>query len=75
MADYQKKYSLPVAIVRPTLISSVARDPYPGTTMCMAQGWDGGGQVRVRAIGAACTCVLGAGPVPVWVRLGSQKGV
>jgi hypothetical protein len=30
VADYQKCFNLPVAIVRPTLISSVARDPYPG---------------------------------------------
>jgi nucleoside-diphosphate-sugar epimerase len=30
VADYQQHANLPVAIVRPTLISSVARDPYPG---------------------------------------------
>jgi len=30
VADYQKYFNMPVAIVRPTLISSVARDPYPG---------------------------------------------
>lgn len=30
VADYQARFNLPVAIVRPTLISSVARDPYPG---------------------------------------------
>jgi nucleoside-diphosphate-sugar epimerase len=32
VADYQKYFDLPVSIVRPTLISSVARDPYPGGT-------------------------------------------
>jgi nucleoside-diphosphate-sugar epimerase len=30
VADYQHHANMPVAIVRPTLISSVARDPYPG---------------------------------------------
>jgi len=30
VADFHKSYKLPVAIVRPTLISSVAKDPYPG---------------------------------------------
>jgi hypothetical protein len=35
VADYQKRFNMPVAIVRPTLISSVARDPYPGAR----QGW------------------------------------
>jgi len=30
VADYQQTFNMPVAIVRPTLISSVARDPYPG---------------------------------------------
>eukprot|EP00775_Hariotina_reticulata_P006278 gene6278-6517_t len=32
VADFHKSYKLPVAIVRPTLISSVAKDPYPGYT-------------------------------------------
>ncbi|KAF8064520.1 KIN4A [Scenedesmus sp. PABB004] len=32
VADYHKHAKLPVCICRPTLISSVARDPYPGYT-------------------------------------------
>jgi nucleoside-diphosphate-sugar epimerase len=34
VADYQKYFNLPVAIMRPTLISSCARDPYPGRCSC-----------------------------------------
>jgi hypothetical protein len=30
VADFHKHCKLPIAIARPTLISSVARDPYPG---------------------------------------------
>jgi hypothetical protein len=37
VADYQRYFNLPVAIMRPTLISSCARDPYPGEQrMCLA---------------------------------------
>lgn len=32
VANYHRNCKLPVCIVRPTLISSVARDPYPGYT-------------------------------------------
>ena len=28
--DYQQRFSLPVAVVRPALVSAIARDPYPG---------------------------------------------
>lgn len=35
LADYHKHYNMPIAIVRPTLISSVARDPYPGVCECL----------------------------------------
>jgi hypothetical protein len=34
VADYQQYFNLPVAIMRPTLISSCARDPYPGEGSC-----------------------------------------
>jgi hypothetical protein len=30
VADFHKYCKLPIVIARPTLISSVARDPYPG---------------------------------------------
>jgi hypothetical protein len=33
VADYQRYFNLPVAIMRPTLISSCARDPYPGVLL------------------------------------------
>lgn len=34
VADYQRYCKLPIAIARPALISSVARDPYPGEPGC-----------------------------------------
>jgi hypothetical protein len=39
VADYQKYFNLPVAICRPTLISSCARDPYPGRCAGMGCSW------------------------------------
>lgn len=62
MADYQKKYSLPVAIVRPTLISSVARDPYPG--MCglgagLVLMWEEGGGAGYLGVSASPLVCLG----------------
>jgi nucleoside-diphosphate-sugar epimerase len=52
LADYQAHLHMPIAIVRPTLISSVARDPYPGVPARRARG--------VRAVcvpvGVWCVC-------------------
>jgi hypothetical protein len=56
IADYQKHFAMPIAIVRPTLISSVARDPYPGE-----RGWVcvvGGAELALWAHSCSSGCFL-----------------
>jgi nucleoside-diphosphate-sugar epimerase len=64
VADYQQHANMPVAIVRPTLISSVARDPYPGEHEFMnvnkidAVCWSTLAYLEAAACSAACCCVV-----------------
>jgi hypothetical protein len=60
VADYQKQFNMPVAIVRPTLISSVARDPYPGARQGCA------GTVLEPAVGHGWVFLLLHQPVCCW---------